>query len=660
MELRASKISETFDVTSTTSTTAEISVGDVYNGRISFISDRDWIKVSLSAGESYVFTLYGDGRNNSGLKDPSLRLLDSTGALISSNDDVESGNSFSLISVTPTVTGTYYLEAAGTSSGRVSFQDRFGDYALRSSTNVFTVDQVASQLSDMGFGRAREALYLASSSITYDMSNMDAEAQQLIRYALEAWSVATGLTFVESNQSGSQITFLDEDPSEPSDSFAFTQISSINTRTGVIGSASVYVSDAWVDQYGTGFGSYSYFTFLHEIGHALGLGHGGFYNDSASYRTDAHYENDSHQISIMSYFSPRENPTINASNFTPITPMVADVEAIRSVYQTSSAQGNGNTTWGEGTNIGGTLGTVSRVLFDGATAPSWLDSGRTLGFTITDSGGDDTLDLKSDTNNQSVDLRPGGVSDAYGKDGVLVVGLDTTIENVITGSGHDTIQGNDLGNFIRVQNGNDVVYGNGGADIVIAGDGRDLVTLGSGTDTIWGGSGRDTLSSGAGNDKVGSSSGDDSVVAGDGNDTIWGGTGRDTLLGEGGDDIIWGGTGEDVLVGGSGNDTLGSGGAGDVMTGGEGRDVFVFFNDFGEDTITDFDGASGDRLLLGHWLWDDVGTLSTAQVVSRYAARDSSNTVLDFETKGTQITLDDYGDIDVLAQYIDIMTEPFV
>ena len=71
----------------------------------------------------------------------------------------------------------------------------------------------------------------------------------------------------------------------------------------------------------------------------------------------------------------------------------------------------------------------------------------------------------------------------------------------------------------------------------------------------------------------------------------------DRLVASAGDDVVSGGRGNDWIEGGQGNDTL---------TGGEGRDTFVFRADGGHDTITDFDVANPDLLLLDSQtgVWD--------------------------------------------------------
>jgi Ca2+-binding RTX toxin-like protein len=63
----------------------------------------------------------------------------------------------------------------------------------------------------------------------------------------------------------------------------------------------------------------------------------------------------------------------------------------------------------------------------------------------------------------------------------------------------------------------------------------------------------------------------------------------DRLVASSGDDVISGGRGDDWIEGAGGNDTL---------TGGAGRDTFAFRADSGHDTITDFDTANPDYIML--------------------------------------------------------------
>jgi Ca2+-binding RTX toxin-like protein len=65
-------------------------------------------------------------------------------------------------------------------------------------------------------------------------------------------------------------------------------------------------------------------------------------------------------------------------------------------------------------------------------------------------------------------------------------------------------------------------------------------------------------------------------------------TGSDMLFGEDGDDYINGGHGDDYIDGGTGNDSL---------TGGAGADTFIFADNFGNDTITDFNVADSNEII---------------------------------------------------------------
>ncbi len=89
------------------------------------------------------------------------------------------------------------------------------------------------------------------------------------------------------------------------------------------------------------------------------------------------------------------------------------------------------------------------------------------------------------------------------------------------------------------------------------------------------------------------------------NDVINAQGGNDIINGNSGADLLRGGAGDDILIGGQGNDTLVGGRGNDVLIGGVGADKF-FYNTNAEftatavgiDTITDFNGSEGDKIVL--------------------------------------------------------------
>ena len=62
----------------------------------------------------------------------------------------------------------------------------------------------------------------------------------------------------------------------------------------------------------------------------------------------------------------------------------------------------------------------------------------------------------------------------------------------------------------------------------------------------------------------------------------------DQLLGDSGANELRGGGGNDQLAGFGGNDRLDGGTGDDILAGGAGSDTFLFGEDFGRDTITDW------------------------------------------------------------------------
>ncbi len=479
-----------------------------------------------------------------------------------------------------------------------------GTSTSSASLPTYSLDQVAGQLTD-GYWESKGGSWRAfdvspGDTLTYNFSGLTLDGKNLAKAALQAWSDVTGINFV-STSSSADITFNDNE------SGAFGG----STYSGhTILFSEVNVSTAWLQSYGTSMTSYSYQTYLHEIGHALGLGHGGNYNGSGNYASDAHYANDSWQVSLMSYFSQSENPAVDASYAIAVTPMLADIIAIQDLYGTPTTVRTGDTTYG-----------------DNATDDGNLDLSGTVALTIYDNGGVDTIDLGSSSSHQRIDLAAEAISDFNGKIGNLAIARGTDIENAVTGGGNDTVTGNGLRNTIETGDGDDRAYGMGGFDILDLGAGDDYGDGGSGQDTLLGGAGKDTLFGGGARDHLEGGDGADRLVGQGGNDTLIGGIGRDRLFGSAGNDTILAGSANDLINGGSGNDT---------MTGGNGNDTFVFKNGFGNDVITDFDWAkSNERLDLS----GVTAITSYADLTANHMAQSGNDVVI--SDGGHSITLED-------------------
>lgn len=569
-------ITEIGDAPASTGTPYSISVGDTFSGTISPGTDQDWIEVTLVAGQTYTFGSSGSDGAGGTLSDPNLRLMDSTGAEIAFNDDGGAGFD-ALLTFTATTSGTYYINAGSFSTNTGTYTVSFEEVPLPpAGTNT----QLAAYLTD-GYwadtGRARHSFDTSTSNaITVNLTGLTADGQQLARWALEAWENVANVVFVETTGTA-DISFDDNQ-----DGAYATYIASGSTTT----SAHVNVSTAWLSTYGTTMDSYSFQTYIHEIGHALGLGHQSNYNGSATYPDDAGFANDSWQTSIMSYFSQTTNTFVNASYAGLTSTMIADIIAIQDLYGAAGASSAtaGNTTYGANSNLTGYLGTLFAALNGGPTAGIY--GGDDIAYTIYDQGGVDTIDLRNSTTDDTVNMAGGAFSDIDGGIGNLAIAVGTVIENFVGGSGGDTVYGNSAFNYISGMDGNDWIYGNAGADRLYGGNGHDNLRGGTDNDVLYGESGNDNLQGGDGNDWL---------LGGADNDTLYGNEGHDNLRGDVGTDVLFGQDGNDNLRGGSGNDQLYGGNDNDTLYGDDGDDRI--YGEDGNDTL--LGGADRDLLYGG-------------------------------------------------------------
>ncbi|MND50936.1 Serralysin A precursor [compost metagenome] len=417
-------------------------------------------------------------------------------------------------------------------------------------------------------------------------------------------------------------------------------------------------------------GSYDYLTFIHEIGHAIGLKHPFDYGEGNYNLLPARF--DDVRYTVMSYN--------DGYSFAPTGPMLLDIAAIQYLY-------GANTTWKTGNDT-----------------YRWAPN-QSIFETLWDAGGIDTLDASNQGSAVVLRLKSGEFSKIgqaffnYSTNSAfnegLAIAYGATIENAIGSAYNDTLYGNATNNLLNGGAGIDSLIGGLGNDIYVVDNAADRITelASQGTDlaqslvshtlaanvenltllgsaaingtgnalanrltgnaannTLNGGAGADSMSGGLGNDTyVVDNAADqaietstlatelDSVLSyvswslganlenltlagsaainGTGNglaNRLTGNAANNTLNGGGGNDSLFGGLGNDTLIGGLGKDSL---------KGDAGADIFSFRaqSEMGKgalrDVVLDFNASQGDRIDLATL---DANSLTTANDAFRF------------------------------------------
>jgi serralysin len=205
--------------------------------------------------------------------------------------------------------------------------------------------------------------------------------------------------------------------------------------------------------------------------------------------------------------------------------------------------------------------------------------------------------------------------------------------------------------------GADTIFGRGGSlDKLYGGEDGDFL-LGTTADVA--SDGTVTAKEASGADDMEGGAGDDALYGFDGNDELYGGGGNDkgTILVPHSESFttdtyqsvkagLFGGDGDDLVHGGGGDDDVHGGNGDDLLWGDAGADRFFFDTALNAssnvDKLKDFSHGDGDRIVLSHEIFDEIGTsLSKKEFVVGKKAHDGNDVLIYNQKKGLLLYDDD-------------------
>jgi Ca2+-binding RTX toxin-like protein len=487
---------------------------------------------------------------------------------------------------------------------------------------ALTLSQITTQLrTQWGGNQEGKTWSWLSNNVTYSMPDagpageyesagyvqMTALMKERAVLAFELWDDVVAISLAESvNNTNADITFNYSSRTDGNGTYAYWNGYSRPGGNYEIDRAYIWLNSGWSSHNQNSdmfFGGYGLSTYLHEIGHTLGLSHAGTYNAGSggtlSYAASAEYFQDSAKYTVMSYWDadaaePVDHYGQSGSWLYASTPLLHDVAALQAAYGADLTTRVTNTTYGFNSN-------ADRAVFD-------FTVNRDPILCIWDAGGVDTLDCSGYSNNQYLNLNAGTFSDVGFMTDNVSIAFGAVIENAVGGSGSDVLVGNSTHNALSGGQAMDTYVfsaGGWGADIIIdvnlggrivfAGVSNAASLLGQFTASVLESgyrlayAGSEILLNGV-SSAVGWSFGytaasqfsgswttialEDLVQSG-GPRTLTGSRGNDTMRGESGDDFLNGAAGADRMIGGAGSDTYVVDNQGDVIdeTNGAGGDA---------------------------------------------------------------------------------------
>ena len=392
--------------------------------------------------------------------------------------------------------------------------------AAGASKPVFTLAQIITQVTtSWGGGDTDTHSWTGTSTVTYSVPNaaptngsnspessglvvMTTHEKTTAELAFKLWDDLIPITLSETTSTRANITF-NYSTTTVSDGTYTKGFGTSDTSThDKITAAQVWIdaNASWPSNQSSAIApeSYGTATYIHEIGHSLGLSHPGTYDAGSggaiTYANDAVYAQDNREYTVMSYFGGYNTTTkawtqdgTSLSWLYPDTPMVDDIAAVQSLYGADTTTRTGNTTYGFNSSFAASDPEKAVYDFSLNTHPI---------YTIWDAGGNDTLDCSGYGGAQTIDLTPGDYSSVDGMNGNVAIAFNCIIENAIGGAGNDIIVGNSADNILRGNGGNDTIDGGAGTDSAIFSGPRSAYTLtalsGNGVSVV-GPDGTDTL-----------------------------------------------------------------------------------------------------------------------------------------------------------------------